>query len=171
MLQTAKPSTIGTLHALSVSIDSVNPLQCLFRMLVLSGALLASTTIQAGVCKAEGPLLTDKTGKPTWLDTKALLKRSTHCLAPRMPALAGQARIEGQVLVDILVDQHGKVACVELIHGHPMLAGPAIDAAKDWTFRPKKQKGHAVSWYGHLRFQFSSAGTLKGESSCTVAHW
>jgi protein TonB len=88
-----------------------------------------------------------------------------------MPALARQARIEGQVLVDILVDQQGNVACAQLIYGHPMLAGSAVEAAKDWTFRPKKQKGHAVSFYGHLRFHFSTGGIVKGESACIVAHW
>jgi TonB family protein len=113
----------------------------------------------------------DKTGKPIWLDTNALLKNATHCVAPQMPALARQARIEGQVLVDILVDREGKVACVHLIQGHPLLAASAIDAAKDWTFGPRKQKGREVSFYGHLRFHFSTGQTAKSENPCTVAHW
>jgi len=88
-----------------------------------------------------------------------------------MPAMARQARIEGQVLVDILIDQRGKVVCVQLTDGHPMLAGSAIDAAKDWTFRPLKQKRQTVYFYGHLRFHFSTRDDMKGENSCTVAHW
>jgi TonB family protein len=132
---------------------------------------LLATLAQAESCKADGPLLTDKAGKPTWLNTKALVKRANHCVAPRMPTFARQARIEGQVLVDILVDQQGKVACVQLIHGHPMLAGSAIEAAKDWTFRPMKKSRQAVSFYGHLGFYFSTGQIAKGESPCTVAHW
>ena len=124
-----------------------------------------------GACKAEGPMFADKGGKPVWLDTDALLKRAIHCSAPLMPALARQARIEGQVLVDILVDRKGQVACAHLIVGHPLLAGSAIDAAKDWTFRPMKQNRKTVSFYGHLHFRFSTAQNPKGEDPCTVAHW
>jgi len=122
-------------------------------------------------CRAEGAVLADKRGRPVWLNTDALIKRAIHCTAPQMPAMARQARIEGQVLVNILVDRKGQVACAHLIVGHPMLAGSAIDAAKDWTFRPMKQNGKAVSFYGHLSFHFSTAQTAKGENPCTVAHW
>lgn len=122
-------------------------------------------------CKAEGPVFVDKRGMPLWLSTDALLKRAVHCTGPQMPAMARQARIEGQVLVDILVDGKGQVACAHLIVGHPMLAGSAIDAAKDWTYRPMKQNGKEVSFYGHLSFRFSTAQTTKGENPCTVAHW
>ena len=122
-------------------------------------------------CKAEGPMFADKGGKPVWLDTDAILKRAIHCSAPLMPAMAHQARIEGQVLVDILVDRKGQVACAHLIVGHPLLAGSAMDAAKDWTFRPMEQNGKTVSFYGHLHFHFSNVQNPKAENPCTLAHW
>jgi TonB family protein len=88
-----------------------------------------------------------------------------------MPALWRQARFEGYVLLDILVDQRGRVACVQLINGHPLVSGSAIDAAKSWVFRPVKQQGKNVSFYGHLRFHFSTGGATKGENRCTVADY
>jgi TonB family protein len=124
-----------------------------------------------GSCVSEEPLLADKDGKPIWLSTDALLKSTTHCTAPRMPAFARQARIEGDVLLDILVSTKGEVVCVRLISGHPMLASSAINAAKDWTFQPMKQDAKAVSFYGHLSLHFSTGGTAKNENPCTVAHW
>lgn len=136
-------------------------------LLALTLNLSASTEF----CASAGPLLTDGKGKPVWLDTDALLKDATHCVAPKMPALARQARLDGYVSVDILVDQKGHVVCVQLINGHPMLVGSAIEAAKDWLFRPKKAKGKRVSYYGHLRFHFSTGKIAKGENPCTVAHW
>jgi len=90
----------------------------------------------------------------SWDRTDSLLKGATHCIAPKMPALARNARIEGYVSVDILVNDNGKVWCARLVNGHPMLASSAINAAKDWTFRPMKQEGKAVWFYGHLRFHF-----------------
>jgi TonB family protein len=156
-------------------------MQACWVFLVLVGVSFSSGTMQdadrphpsasLGSCRNEGLQLTDNDGKPIWLSTKALLKNATHCIAPQMPALFRQARIEGLVFVDILVDRRGDVACAQLISGHPLLAGSAIDAAKSWTFRPKKQRGQAVSFYGHLRFHFSTGTISKSENPCTVAHW
>jgi len=73
--------------------------------------------------------------------------------------------------VDILVNDKGKVWCVRLVSGHPMLASSAINAAKEWTFQPKRQEGKTVWFYGHLGFHFSTDKTNKDENPCTVAHW
>src|SRR5262249_9585771 len=140
-------------------------------LFAFAATILLCPLMRADLCKPEGPMLTDKAGTPIWVDTDTLVKRARHCVGPKMPALFRQSRIEGQVLVDILVNERGKVECAQLIHGHPLLVGAAIDAAKDWTFRPMKQRGRAVSFYGHLQFHFSTGGYAKGESSCTVAHF
>ena len=88
-----------------------------------------------------------------------------------MPALWRQDRIQGYVFVDILVDEAGHVACVHLVSGHPLLAGAAIDAAKNWTFKPKKVKRRRVSFYGHLRFYFSTGANSRKENACTLARF
>ena len=142
---------------------------CLFLLFMTTISFQVSGAVDS--CTSEGPVLSGKDGQPIWLNTKALIKRAIHCVAPRMPPLAHQARLEGQVLVDILVDEKGKVACARLINGHPMLMASAIDAAKDWTFRRTKQKGKEVSFYGHLVFLFSTGPTLRSEDPCTLAHW
>ncbi len=122
-------------------------------------------------CTTDRPMLTDTNGKPIWLDTDSLLASVRHCTAPDVRSIGRIARMEGQVLVDILVKDTGEVQCVGLVSGHPMLASSAINAAKDWTFQPKKKDGKPAWFYGHLRFRYSSGGSLKGESPCTVAHW
>ena len=73
--------------------------------------------------------------------------------------------------LDVLVNDTGKVWCARLVSGHPMLASSAINAAKDWTFYPKKKDGKPVWFYGHLRFHYSSGESTKGENPCTAAHW
>jgi len=153
-----------------------------FLLLVLTLAIPSPTTAQTAVsdihaadskdlCTTDQPLYADQDGKPIWLDTDSLLKSATHCTAPKLPALARQARIEGYVFVDILVNDTGKVWCARLVSGHPLLASSAINAAKDWTFRPMKQEGKAVWFYGHLRFHFSSGEIKKDENPCTVEGW
>ena len=160
----------------------MGPIRASFFLVVLALALSISDTAQTVVsdlrasdskalCTTDQPLYTDRDGKPIWLDTDSLLRSATHCTAPKMPALARNARIEGYVSVDILVNDKGKVWCVQLVSGHPMLASSAINAAKDWTFRPKKHDGKPVWFHGHLRFHFSTGETEKNENPCTVAHW
>jgi TonB family protein len=143
-----------------------------FYLLMLIGAIsLTNISDAVDSCKCDGPLLTDKDGKPIWLNTNDLIKGAAHCVAPQMPPLARQAEIDAYVSVDILVDEKGKVVCVRLIKGHPLGASSAIEAAKNWVFRPKTERGKSVSFYGHLRFHFSTGPTAKNENPCTVAHW
>jgi TonB family protein len=150
----------------------MKPMRRSFCLLLLIGVLLLTNISDAvDSCKCDGPLLTDKDGKPIWLDTNDLIKGAAHCVAPQMPPLTRQAEIDGYVSVDILVDEKGQVVCVRRIKGHPMLAVSAIDAAKSWVFRPKRQNGKGVSFYGQLRFHFSTGPTAKNENPCTVAHW
>ena len=118
-------------------------------------------------CTTDQPLYANRSGKPIWLNTDSLLKRATHCEAPTMPALAHQLRIAGHVSIDILVNDTGKVFCVQRVIGHPMLAGSATDAAKKWTFVPKRQNGRNVWFYGRLRFRFSGGNATT--KSCVVA--
>lgn len=155
-----------------MSLMDMRPTLRSFSLLLLVGALsLTAISDVADSCKSDGPLLTGKDGKPIRLNTNDLIKGAAHCVAPQMPALAHQVRIDGYVYVDILVDEKGQVACARLISGHPLLAGSAIDAARSWIFRPRKQKGQSVSFYGHLRFHFSTGTVGDSEDPCTVAHW
>jgi hypothetical protein len=64
-------------------------------------------------CTTDQPVYTNRGGKPIVLNTDSLLKRATHCEAPAMPTLASQLRIAGYVSVDILVNDTGKVLCVQ----------------------------------------------------------
>jgi len=57
--------------------------------------------------------------------------------APAMyPALARQARIEGLVVLSIVVDEKGNVQDVRAISGPALLARSAEDALRHWRFRP-----------------------------------
>lgn len=127
---------------------------------------MASTPTET--CAAAGPVLNDKDGNPVWLTSEELAATATHCVAPQTPPLARSARIEGYLQLDILVDENGKVACIRVVSGHPLLVPSAIEATKEWTFRPRKQGGKKVSFYGHLHLHFSTE-TAKDENPCNLA--
>ena len=55
---------------------------------------------------------------------------------PVYPALAMQARIQGNVVLHAIIDKDGGVAQLEVISGHPLLVQAALDAVKQWRYRP-----------------------------------
>ena len=122
-------------------------------------------------CPANGPLLLNQAGVPRVLDGHTLANRTSACVAPKFPAVARQLRFEGSVVVGVLVNEAGRVACARLVSGHPLMTGSAIEAARQWTFRPATQRGRAVSFYGALAFHYSTSGTGKKAGSCMDAHW
>jgi TonB family protein len=63
---------------------------------------------------------------------------------PIYPPLARNARIQGSVVMKALINQTGDVVSLELISGHPMLAPAALDAVRQWKYRPYMLNGNAV---------------------------
>jgi TonB family protein len=57
-------------------------------------------------------------------------------VAPVYPPLARQARIQGTVVLSIVISKEGEVRNTKLVSGHPMLAPAAIDAVKQWRYKP-----------------------------------
>ena len=55
---------------------------------------------------------------------------------PQYPQDAKDQRIQGLVVMRAIIDKEGDVANLQLISGHPLLAPPAIDAVKQWKYRP-----------------------------------
>jgi protein TonB len=55
---------------------------------------------------------------------------------PVYPTLAMQARIQGNVVLHAIIDKDGGVAQLEVISGHPLLVQAALDAVKQWRYRP-----------------------------------
>ena len=62
-------------------------------------------------------------------------------VAPEYPEEARQARIQGTVILQVRIDKEGNVVNLELISGHPMLAPAAIEAVRQWKYRPHLLSG------------------------------
>jgi TonB family protein len=63
---------------------------------------------------------------------------------PVYPPLARAARIQGAVVLKALINQTGDVESLDLVSGHPMLGPAAIEAVKQWKYRPYMLNGNAV---------------------------
>jgi TonB family protein len=63
---------------------------------------------------------------------------------PAYPDKARQAHIEGAVVLKAIIDKQGNVENLQLISGHPALVLAAIDAVKEWKYRPYMLNGEPV---------------------------
>jgi protein TonB len=55
---------------------------------------------------------------------------------PPYPPLARQARISGTVRLTAIIGRDGAIERLQLISGHPLLASAALEAVKQWVYRP-----------------------------------
>ena len=74
------------------------------------------------------------------VSTGLLLNR----VPPIYPPVARQARIQGTVVLKAIINQTGDVVSLELVSDHPMLAPAAVDAVKQWKYKPYMLNGNAV---------------------------
>jgi TonB family protein len=70
---------------------------------------------------------------------------SSLLFSQTIPPLAKAARIQGIVHASILIDETGSVKSLTLISGHPMLAPAALEAIRQWKYKPFQVDGKATS--------------------------
>lgn len=75
-------------------------------------------------------------------------------VAPVYPELARQARIQGTVILEAIIDPDGNIESLKLISGHPLLAPAAIEAVKHWRYRPYLFNGAPVSVDTQIQVNF-----------------
>lgn len=87
-----------------------------------------------------------------------LLKR----VEPQYPELAKITHIQGDVVIFVQVDKQGHVASLSGISGHPILVQAAIEAAKQWNYKPFAVRGEAVTVESTVRMQFRMDDSANG---------
>ena len=61
-----------------------------------------------------------------------LIKR----VEPSYPILAKQAGIQGIVLIKAVINREGSIERADVVSGHPLLAHAALEAVRQWKYRP-----------------------------------
>jgi len=80
------------------------------------------------------------------LSSKGAEKRLIHSVPPKYPAEARSRGAQGTIVLKIVVDENGKVASVGLVEGNAALANSAIEAVKQWRYRPYERDGKNLSF-------------------------
>jgi protein TonB len=55
---------------------------------------------------------------------------------PNYPALAKQARVEGTVRMEAVIGKDGHIKNLTVVSGNPLLISAALNAVKQWVYRP-----------------------------------
>ena len=80
--------------------------------------------------------------------------QATYTTRPEYPAAAKQLRITGSVLVEVVIDECGRVMSAAALKGRSELAPAAVKAARAWRFLPTKLEGRPVKVIGAITFNF-----------------
>ena len=83
--------------------------------------------------------------------------------ATQEPIFPPQARGSGVVLIEAMVDPSGKLADAKVIGSAPPFDEPALEAARQWRFRPARVGGRATATYVYLLFGFPEPVTGNGQ--------
>lgn len=70
--------------------------------------------------------------------------RLIHEVMPVYPVLARQARISGEVELLGVIGTDGRIRELRLVSGHPLLAPAALEAVRQWIYRPTYLNGDPV---------------------------
>lgn len=63
---------------------------------------------------------------------------------PVYPEAAREAKIEGSVVLNVVIRKDGNVGELSVVSGNPMLVQAAIDAVKQWVYRPYYRGGQPM---------------------------
>ncbi len=78
-----------------------------------------------------------------------------HDVPPQYPPEAGRARIVGTVVLMAVIGKDGTVKDVRVESGLPILAQSAIDAVKQWRYKPYMIDGDPVEVDSRITINFT----------------
>lgn len=82
-------------------------------------------------------------------------RNAVHTEQPEYPPAAKSARITGAIVIEVVVDETGKVTDAKVKCGNDIFAQAAIEAARKWRFDPIKSPGAPAKVIGYVTFRFT----------------
>jgi protein TonB len=82
----------------------------------------------------------------------------TRKVQPAYPPLARSARIHGMVVLQAVISKEGMIENLKVLTGHPMLVGAAVDAVRQWRYRPYVLNHEPVEVETQITVNFSLSG-------------
>jgi periplasmic protein TonB len=118
------------------------------------GGIISSTSTLASVPKLAIPAAPRRIRISQGV-TKGLLIQK---IEPPYPPIARAARIQGQVVLAAIISKTGEIQNLVLVSGHPMLVPAAIEAVRQWRYRPFLLNGEPVEVETTITVTFQLSG-------------
>ncbi len=80
-----------------------------------------------------------------------------HKVTPQYPPLAKEAHIQGTVVLHAVIGKDGAVKDLQVVSGHPMLTSAAVNAVKQWKYKPYFLNGQPVEIDTTIQVNFKLA--------------
>ena len=74
---------------------------------------------------------------------------------PNYPLLAKQMKVQGSVILQALIDRSGNIEDLHVLSGPAILSSAAMQAVKQWRFRPYYMSGEAVETQARITVNFT----------------
>ena len=81
-----------------------------------------------------------------------------HRVDPEYPAAARPGRLQGVIVLDVVVDQNGSVVQMRPLNGPEVLSRAAMEALRWWKFQPYRVSGQPVDVETTVAVEFKSPG-------------
>lgn len=82
----------------------------------------------------------------------------SYRVQPAYPTLARQARIQGTVELRAIISRTGMIENLTVLSGHAMLVTAAVEAVKQWRYRPYLLNGEPIEVETEVRVNFTLSG-------------
>lgn len=79
-------------------------------------------------------------------------------VTPPYPSMAKMARVQGSVILQAVISKNGSIENLRVVSGHPMLVQAALDAVRQWRYRPYLLNGEPVEVETQITVNFSLTG-------------
>ncbi|MBD0373283.1 MAG: TonB family protein [Pyrinomonadaceae bacterium] len=105
--------------------------------------------------ETEEPPVDSNTAAPAGTVSGGMLNDKAVSLPrPAYPPAAKAAGASGTVIVQVIVDETGKVTSATAVSGHPLLRQAAVQAAYQARFKPTMLSGKPVKVSGTISYNF-----------------
>jgi protein TonB len=84
---------------------------------------------------------------PVRLDFRSEKAIPIRKVNPDYPDLAIRARAQGLVILEVLVDENGTPETCKVLRSLPLLESAAIDAVKQWRWKPYMINGEGIPFW------------------------
>jgi protein TonB len=78
-----------------------------------------------------------------------------HRVEPEYPELARLGRLQGKVILEAIINKDGDVEQIKVLRGNQQFNDAAMEAVRQWKYRPALQSGRPVAVYFTVVVEFS----------------